>query len=119
MIDAWSSGIEAVAAAEDHACAVTSQHELFCFGANGRGKLGDGTTQDRDGASAARVWLLSGRGDADCNDAISSIDALFVLELVAQLKPSLPCPDIGATAGQQIGSLDALSILQFTAGLLR
>lgn len=81
---------------------MTSQHELFCFGANERGQLGDGTTQDRDGAPAARVWLLSGRGDPDCDETISSIDALFVLELVARLKPSLPCTGIGATAGQDI-----------------
>lgn len=118
LIDGWQSGVESIAAANDHACAVTADGELLCFGKNNYGQLGDGTSIDRDETLPARVWLLSGRGDADCDARISSLDAVLVLQLVAQLVQRLPCPNVAATVDQQITSKDALAILQFTAGLL-
>jgi alpha-tubulin suppressor-like RCC1 family protein len=117
-IDGWQSGVESIAAANDHACAVTNDGELLCFGKNNYGQLGDGTSADRDQTLPGRVWLLSDRGDADCDGTISSRDALVVLQLVAELISSLPCPNAAATVDQQVTSIDALAILQFSAGLL-
>jgi len=31
----------------EHACAITSKNEVYCWGANGKGQLGDGTTQNK------------------------------------------------------------------------
>lgn len=117
-IDGWQSGIVSIAAAYDHACAITDAGELLCFGNNTYGQLGDGSASDRDETLPSRVWLLSDRGDADCDRGISSLDALAVLELVAELISSLPCPNAAAAIDQQITSKDALAILQFTARLL-
>ncbi len=117
-IDGWESDIDAAAAAAGHACAIEGDGEVSCLGRNTSGQLGDGTRADIVGGPAARVWLLSGRGDADCDAAISSLDAVLVLQLVAQLIGQLPCPNATAVDGQHAGSLDALAILQFSAGLL-
>ena len=40
----------ALAAGMEHNCAITSAHELYCWGSNGSGQLGDGTLQDRNTA---------------------------------------------------------------------
>jgi alpha-tubulin suppressor-like RCC1 family protein len=116
-IEGWS-GVTSLAIANDHACAIAEDASLSCFGTNLYGELGDGSAVDRDGASPRRVWLFSDRGDADCNDTISSLDALLVLELVAGLIGELPCPAASAGADAPITSTDALAILQFSAGLL-
>jgi hypothetical protein len=58
-------------------------------------------------------------GDASCNLVVDAIDAALVLQDVASLIPSVPCP--GAADANQDGSvnvLDATLILQFVAGLL-
>ncbi len=41
------SGIAGVAAGRDHTCAVASNGSAYCWGANGPGQLGDGTTTSR------------------------------------------------------------------------
>jgi hypothetical protein len=63
------------------------------------------------------VWLLSNRGNVNCDDLVDSRDALAVLQVVAGLLKDTPC-DPGAVAGQALTSLVALEILQFNAGLL-
>jgi hypothetical protein len=108
--------VTALAVGARHICATTSARETMCFGANASGQLGDATTVSRD--APQRVWSLSGRGDANCDGWITSVDAAYVLQFVATLTDALPCPDSGATPGAVITSADALLILQYDAGLI-
>ena len=58
-------------------------------------------------------------GDANCDDTVNAIDAAFILQFVAALASSLPCPDVADASGDGvIDALDAVLILQFAAGLI-
>jgi alpha-tubulin suppressor-like RCC1 family protein len=116
-IEGWSD-IEAIAAANGHLCAIDSEGSVLCLGGNAHGQLGDGTTIARPSGPPAQVLLLSRRGDADCNEEISSIDASLILQQVARLLDEVPCPDAAAAPEAEITALDALAVLQFSAGLL-
>jgi len=58
-------------------------------------------------------------GDANCDDAINSIDAALILQYGAGLLSTVDCP-VGADANNddQINALDAALVLQYVAGLL-
>ncbi len=58
-------------------------------------------------------------GDVDCTGAVTSLDAVLVLQFDARLIDTLPCPNEGDVNGDgRIGPLDAALILQMSAGLL-
>lgn len=58
-------------------------------------------------------------GDVDCDGVVNSIDAALVLQLVAGLIGSLPCPDAAdVNEDGLINSIDAALILQYVAGLI-
>lgn len=59
------------------------------------------------------------RGDVDCSEVVSSIDAALLLQLVAGLVGSLPCQsnaDVDETG--TITSIDGALVLQYVAGLI-
>lgn len=59
------------------------------------------------------------RGDANCDGRTNSIDAAIVLQYVADLLDSLPCPRLAdMDRDEDVTSLDAALILQADAGLL-
>jgi alpha-tubulin suppressor-like RCC1 family protein len=43
-----STGVTTIEAGDNHACAVTSDHIVYCWGSNAFGQLGDGTTTDNN-----------------------------------------------------------------------
>ena len=58
-------------------------------------------------------------GDVDCDGFVTSVDALLILQLRADLISSLPCPENGDVNGDgEISVVDAALILQIAAGLL-
>ncbi len=70
-------------------------------------------------APTATPTPLVEEGDANCDSSVNSIDAALVLQRVAGLLATLPCP-AGADANDdgQVNSIDAALILQYVAGLL-
>ena len=58
-------------------------------------------------------------GDVDCNGVVNSVDALWVLWLVASLVNSLPCPEVAdVNLDGAIDAVDAALILQVEAGIV-
>jgi len=58
-------------------------------------------------------------GDANCDGVVNSIDALIVLQYVARLRNTVPCPDLADYNNDgRITSIDAALILQDDAGLI-
>ena len=58
-------------------------------------------------------------GDANCSGDVTSLDALLVLQLIADLIDAVTCPNAADANGNgTIDAIDAALILQFTAGLL-
>jgi hypothetical protein len=58
-------------------------------------------------------------GDANCDGVVNSVDALIVLQFVARLRTSVPCPDLADVDDNgRISAIDAALILQIHAGLI-
>ncbi len=58
-------------------------------------------------------------GDVNCSDAVTAVDALLVLQLLAALLANLACQGAGdVNLSGVIDAIDAALILQFTAGLI-
>jgi hypothetical protein len=70
-------------------------------------------------AGLPRAAVAQDPGDVDCNGRVDSIDAALVLQLDARRGSSLPCgAEADVNQDRLTNSLDALFILQFTAGLI-
>ena len=89
-----------------------------------------GQGDDDDGDWAGNACDAAGTANADCNQAINSVDALKILRNNAGLSvaQSEPCKDIGQAIGSGFGqadvdcnnsvnSVDALKVLRAVAGL--
>jgi hypothetical protein len=128
-----TSGVTAIDAGAHHTCAIT-RGDLKCWGRNTSGQLGDGTTNHSSVPIGIDVKPTSTptppgatntpppggvTGDVDCSGSVNAIDAALILQFVAGLLGSLPCPDAADTNGDgNINSIDAALILQFSAGLI-
>ncbi len=111
--------VSAISSGDAHVCAIAEiADRVLCWGHNGAGQLGDGTQVERH----TPVFALGfGRlaGDANCDGAVTSVDAALALQLGAGLTPSLPCEaNADVNADGAVTSIDAALILQFVAGLL-
>jgi len=131
------SGIDAIELGRNHSCAVTGAQQLRCWGDNALGQLGDsqgcGTACDTPNTVLAAKATPTPTatvaptptptparlaGDANCDGGVNSIDALLVLQYVAALLGSLPCPANADVNGGGVSAIDAALILQYVAGLL-
>jgi hypothetical protein len=64
-------------------------------------------------------WSYEALGDANCDRARNSVDALELLQVVAHILPNAACPENVDVNGDGEGNaLDASLLLQFSAGLL-
>jgi len=58
-------------------------------------------------------------GDVDCNGVVDPVDAALILQFVAGMVNSLPCPQNGdVDENGSTASTDAALILQFSAGII-
>ena len=58
-------------------------------------------------------------GDANCDESVTSVDSLVILQLVAGLLNSLSCEDNGDVNGDAVtNAVDSALILQWVAGLI-
>jgi alpha-tubulin suppressor-like RCC1 family protein len=64
-------GVVDVAVGGDHACALTNDGSVWCWGANGAGQLGDNTTDTRHGAVHVQQDT-----DPDTDDPLTGVTAL-------------------------------------------
>jgi hypothetical protein len=58
-------------------------------------------------------------GDASCDGMVNSVDALLILQLVADLLEAFNCPaNVDVNGDGRVDAIDAALVLQFDAGLL-
>ena len=118
-----------------HTCALLEGGAVKCWGSNTWGQLGDGTicfgiSYNRPAPVA--VVALDAKptpaptmtpevllGNVNCDGTLTSVDAVLVLQVVARLLRTLPCPENGdIDEDGALTALDAALILQHSAGLL-
>jgi hypothetical protein len=69
--------------------------------------------------SSATPTPASPIGDVSCDGRVDPLDAVLVLQLVADLIVELPCPGVGDLSGDGVvDATDATLILQMSAGLI-
>ena len=139
------SGVSAVFRGDLHTCALTQAGALTCWGDNIFGQLGAQTSEmcpfSAASCSTIPIDVVLGpkatpaptatpgptatptpptlAGDADCDGAVTSIDAALVLQHSAALLDALPCPAAGDVNGDGlVNAVDAALILQHVAGLI-
>ena len=74
-VSGLTSRVAAVAAGGNHTCALTTAGGLKCWGNNGGGELGDGTTMDRWTPADVSGFATAVGGIAELPDAAHSGDS--------------------------------------------
>jgi hypothetical protein len=110
-----------------HACGVIDDELAKCWGNNTNGQLGNGCSnltypdgvQARSGVGDVIHTTKAPPGDADADQAVTSIDAQLVLQYDAALIQTLPCPNQADVDGdRRLNAIDASLVLQRAAGII-
>jgi alpha-tubulin suppressor-like RCC1 family protein len=122
LCDAPLEDVVAVEAGEAYNCALMSDTQVLCWGANGAGTLGRGyVTQDfQPNYVPSSVRLAQGKltGDADCDATTNSIDAALILQMDAGLASPHCSQAADVNADGRVSSFDAALVLQYGAWII-
>jgi alpha-tubulin suppressor-like RCC1 family protein len=104
-----TSGVTALAAGKNHTCALKGDGSVVCWGDNGQGQLGDGTTTARTipvrvMGLAANVTAIAAGGDRSCAIAAGTVvcwgaSAIRSVGSAGTTSSSRPVPASGLPAG--------------------
>lgn len=120
-----ASGVAAASGGRFFTCALLQGGSIKCWGDNCCGQLGSGQ-RDPPGAILPHAVPVNVAGlgpklpgDADCQNGVTSIDALFMLQYAAGLSETLLCQfNADMNRDGAITSLDAALVLQIVAGVV-